>query len=336
MNRNNLRAGLMGLAGMLGCVAALTYAPAAFATGLLAAIGRGADDSGPSVQWPVLRNAAQEPAGLYGGLVPAYAGNGEIQSATLLILPTGYVMPMLHTGETATFATAYYEQDGCKGREYLAASGTSGSLLPARGMVYRSPAADTLAYIPKDAQPQSVPVRSRWTLGKDAGQCEVFAQTQSLFGARPNETAVTGVDAVVGTGPLTLTVEQAPIGVVGRGRPRVEKSPEQAGNVRGVTEALPADAAIDETPPECSPGCLMDAVGNGICDIACYYPACNHDAGDCAAMQPEELAQELAQMCAPGCKRADIGDGFCDAACQTDACDQDGGDCAQPGTEGSE
>ncbi|MBI5040822.1 MAG: hypothetical protein HZB57_06390 [Gammaproteobacteria bacterium] len=328
MNRNYLRVGV------LGCATAFAHLSPAFGTGLLEAIGQGADAPAPSVQWPVLRNAAQEPVGLYGGLVSAYAHNGEIQSATLLILPTGYVMPVLHAGETATFSVAYYDQAGCKGREYLATSGTAGSLLPARGMVYRSPVMDALAYVPKDAKPQSVAVQSRWVLGDGAGRCEMAVQTQSLFLARPNKTAVTGVDAVVGTGPLALTVESAPMGRDGRARP--EKDAEQSRNVRGVTEGLPDDAAMIETPPECSPGCLMEAVGNGVCDIACYYPACSHDGGDCAAMKPEELAQELAQMCAPGCKRADIGDGFCDTACQTDACDQDGDDCAQQVPENPE
>ncbi|MBI5462574.1 MAG: hypothetical protein HY941_10350 [Gammaproteobacteria bacterium] len=329
MNRSNLRAGVLGV---LGCAIAVAYTSQALGTGLLAAIGRGASDAGPGVQWPVLRNAAQEPVGLYGGLVSAYAQNGEILSATLLILPTGYVMPVLSGGETATFAVAYYDQDGCKGREYLVPSDPAGSavgaLLPTRGLVYRTPATDALAYIPKEAKTQPVAVRSRWVLGRGTGQCESAVQTQTLFETRPNETAVTGVDAVVGTGPLALTVEAAPIGG-GGGRVRPEKSAEQSQNVRGFTEGLPGEAAMEETPPECSPGCLTEAVGNGICDIACYYPACDHDGGDCATLKPEELAQELAQMCAPGCKRADVGDGFCDTACQNDACEQDGGDCEQ-------
>ncbi len=331
MNRNNLRAGVLS---MLGCVSTFAYLPPALGTGLFAALGRGADASGPTVQWPVLRNAAQEPVGLYGGLVSAYAGSGELQSATVLILPTGYVMPVLHSGETATFSVAYYDQADCKGHEYLATSGAAGSLLPARGMVYRSPVTDALTYVPKDAKTQSITVRSHWVLGVGTGQCENSVQTQMLYASRPNETAVTGVDAVVGTGPLALTVESAPLGRGGRARS--EKSAEQSQSVRGVTQGLPGDAATLETLPECSPGCLMEAVGNGICDIACYYPACNHDGGDCATLKPEELAQELAQMCAPGCKRADIGDGFCDTACQTDACDQDGDDCAQQVPENPE
>ena len=334
MNHNNLRAGVLKT---LVCVGAFAYLPPALGTGLLAAIGQGTDAAGPTVQWPVLRNAAQEAVGLYGGLVSAYAHNGELQSAHVLILPTGYVMPVLHSGETATFSVAYYDQAGCKGHEYLATSGAAGSLLPARGMVYRSPVTDALTYVPKDAKTQSITVRSRWVLGAGTGQCENSMQTQMLYATRPNETAATGVDAVVGTGPLALTVESASFGRGGRDRrARPEKSAEQSQSVRGVTQGLPGDAATLETLPECSPGCLMEAVGNGICDIACYYPACNHDGGDCATLKPEELAQELAQMCAPGCNRADIGDGFCDTACQTDACDQDGDDCAQQVPESPE
>ena len=78
---------------------------------------------------------------------------------------------------------------------------------------------------------------------------------------------------------------------------------------------------------ECSPGCLADAIGNGICDIECFVSACYQDGNDCANNDPNELDELLSEYCAPGCNAVEIGDGFCDAACNTLGCDFDDGDC---------
>lgn len=83
-------------------------------------------------------------------------------------------------------------------------------------------------------------------------------------------------------GPISITVEA---GTGGAAKP-LRRPPSGA-----------ADSLIDDRKPvtdeepqrECSPACLEDAVGNGICDVPCYFESCRHDGGDCATMDQDEL-----------------------------------------------
>jgi hypothetical protein len=271
-------------------------------------------------QWPVLRSATQSVLGLYGGIVSAYNLSGQLESATLLILPTGYTAPVLSSGAVATFPLAYFDQPGCKGREHLPVSGDNGpGLLPFPGVVYRSAASGQTVYVPQGRQPASVTIRSALHLDAQGIRCEPLQQSLTLLAVEPNAPAVTGMNRDGDVGPVTLGIESA-AGMAGK-RDR-----------RSSPGALPENAGaaepLEQPQEECSPGCLAEAVGNGSCDIPCYFEACGYDGGDCTTMNKDELDAALANMCSPGCNQGDIGDGFCDAACQTDACNQDGGDCA--------
>lgn len=304
--------------GLFAC--AIGSSPSVPAVGLLDALG----DAPPAAlpQWPVLRNPSQSVQGLFGGIVSAYNVSGQLESATLLILPTGYTAPVLGNGALATFALAYFDQPGCKGREYLAPSGQQAGLLPFPGVVYRSMASGQPAYVPQGRQPASAQIRSALHLDAQQGiRCEPLQQTLPLLAAESNVTTVTGMNREGELGPLTLGIESA-AGMVGK-RDRRSESGAFAGGSGSEVEVL------DEPQDECSPGCLTEAVGNGSCDIACYFESCRFDGGDCASLDKDELDAALANMCSPGCNQGDIGDGFCDAACQTEACGQDGGDCEQ-------
>lgn len=272
-------------------------------------------------QWPVLRSPTQSVLGLYGGIVSAYNLSGQLESATLLILPTGYTAPVLGSGAVATFPVAYFDQPGCKGREHLPTSGDNGpGLLPFPGVVYRSAASGQTAYVPQGRQPAPVSIRSALHLDMQGIRCEPLQQSLTLLAVEPNAPAVTGMNRDGDVGPVTLGIERA-AGAAGKPDRRRD-----AGSVPGDSED--GVGVSDEPQEECSPGCLTAAIGNGSCDIPCYFEACGYDGGDCAAMNKDELDAALANMCSPGCNQGDIGDGFCDAACQTEACGQDGGDCA--------
>ncbi|CAI7854826.1 unnamed protein product [Closterium sp. NIES-54] len=58
---------------------------------------------------------------------------------------------------------------------------------------------------------------------------------------------------------------------------------------------------------ECSPGCRLQRLGNGVCDGACNTPACAFDGGDCACVDP--LFGPGICACPPGHTRRD--DGSC-------------------------
>ncbi|CAI6004772.1 unnamed protein product [Closterium sp. NIES-65] len=58
---------------------------------------------------------------------------------------------------------------------------------------------------------------------------------------------------------------------------------------------------------ECSPGCRLQRLANGVCDAACNTPACAFDGGDCACVDP--LFGPGICPCPPGHTRRD--DGSC-------------------------
>lgn len=303
------------LAGLLVCASVSgRHVPAA---GLF---GDSTAAPGAMPQWPVLRDATQSVLGLYGGIVSAYGVNGQLESATLLILPGGYAAPVLSSGALATFPIAYFEQPGCKGREHVSPSGDQAGLLPFPGVVYRSLSTGQPVYVPQGRQAAAVPIRSALRLDVQQGiRCEPRQQTLPLLAVETNQPTVTGMNRTGDFGPVTLGVESG-AGMAGK-QDRRHGAGSVSGDVGGDVET-PA-----EPQEECSPGCLTEAVGNGSCDIACYFESCRFDGGDCTSMNREELDKALANMCSPGCNREDVGDGFCDAACRTDACNQDGGDC---------
>ena len=86
-------------------------------------------------------------------------------------------------------------------------------------------------------------------------------------------------------------------------------------------------------PPSCSPGCPIALKGNGVCNPACWNPACELDGGDCVSSPPPPPPPPPPSppppppQCAIGCPDSYRGDGECDIACMTEACDFDGGDC---------
>ena len=276
----------------------------------------------PVPHWPVLRDRAGSVLGLHGGRVSAYTVEGQFESAALLILPTGYTAPVLNDGALATFPVAYFDRPGCKGREYLPPSADYAGLLPFPGLIYRSAASGQIMHVAQETAPGRVAAKSWLQLDAQGTRCEPTETVLPLLGAEPNVPAVTGMNRDGNLqGPISVAVEAGTGGVA----KSLRRMPSGADGL--LDDGAPA--ADEEPQRECSPGCLEDAVGNGVCDIPCYFESCRHDGGDCATMDQDELDKALANMCSPGCNREDIGDGFCDAACQTEACGQDGGDCDQ-------
>ena len=281
----------------------------------------------PIPHWPVLRDRAGSVLGLHGGRVSASTVDGQVESAALLILPTGYTAPVLNDGALATFPVAYFDRPGCKGREYLPPSADYAGLLPFPGLIYRSAASGQIMHIAQQTTPGRVAAKSRLELDAQGIRCEATEAVLPLLAAEPNAPAVTGMNRDGNLqGPISVAVE------AGTGGAAKSLRRMRSGAVGSTLDAGTPEAA-EEPQRECSPGCLEDAVGNGICDIPCYFESCRYDGGDCATMDEDELDKALANMCSPGCNREDIGDGFCDVACQTEACGQDGGDCDLKTTE---
>ncbi|CAI5517574.1 unnamed protein product, partial [Closterium sp. Naga37s-1] len=69
----------------------------------------------------------------------------------------------------------------------------------------------------------------------------------------------------------------------------------------------PSSSSVSAAVYECSPGCRLQRLGNGVCDGACNTPACAFDGGDCACVDP--LFGPGICACPPGHTRRD--DGSC-------------------------
>ena len=272
-------------------------------------------------QWPVVVNGSNEILGKYGGISSAYNQVGAQESAILVILKSGYIVPVLGDGEIATFPLVYFSGENCEGREYYPVSAPLSGALPVRGMIYRSVLSKTLVYIPRHEESSEILAGSRLILDQNGNtECEKTSDSLRALAATTNSPEITGVydddvfDLVsVGAGG-SRNEAQAKEGTAGRKLFGSSEKPDYSGDADPVQE-------------ECSPGCLFNAVGNGSCDAECYVQACSFDRGDCAALDPAELQKMMSDMCSPGCFSADIGDSFCDTACNNQACQYDGGDC---------
>lgn len=278
-------------------------------------------ESGKENMWPVIRNNAQDELGLYGGISSAYALNGKLESVVLLILPTGYVVPLLDGGLVATYPVAYFESNNCQGNEYLPASLSGSVLLPFGGLVYRSLATSKIRFIPKYQAKKIVKVRSKLGFDRDSAVvCERVDVQLQLFSTVKNSIESSGFAERDDIGPIAIEMN-------------AQRAPVKAGRLPPPAESasiIQDDNKVYPPLQECSPRCLVEAVGNKSCDIECYNEACSFDGGDCASKPEAELQKELSKICSPGCFAGDIGDGFCDAACNTDSCKHDGGDCDKP------
>lgn len=275
------------------------------------------------IQWPVVINDSREALGLYGGVSTAYNHRGDQENAILVILPSGYIVPVLGNGDVATFPESYFAEENCAGHEYLPVSSSFRGLLPMRGMVYRSVLSNALVYIARNKESSQVQAGSRLFLDHNGTRvCKPSSSQLHVLQVMHNAPETTGLhsDAVF---PLAVVaIDSLTVRSLAMKHPAGEPS-------NGGAGAADLPDTIGNTQEECSPGCLADALGNGSCDAECYVEACFHDQGDCDAVDLVKLQRMLADMCSPGCFSADVGDSFCDPACNVQACRFDGGDCKQ-------
>jgi len=303
-------------------IVASSYAAPVFSSGF-SGIFQNKHASGSGMQWPVVVGENLETLGVYGGISTAYNHLGGQESAILLILPTGYIVPILGNGEIATFPVSYFVNKNCEEHEYLPVSAPLPGLLPMRGMIYRSLSSNALVYVSKHKERTLLSASSRMLLNQAGTRvCEQLSSELQVLEVMRNSPETTGVDSdrifpqafveVVNATPKSQTTATPPGGSLPGGASET---------------AFPDD--VDDDREACSPGCLLNALGNGSCDIECYVEACYYDQGDCDEVAPEKLEQMFSDMCSPGCFSSDVGDGYCDSVCNNQACQFDGGDCKQ-------
>jgi len=301
-------------------IISLSYATPVFSSGF-ATIFQQQQTPYSDIQWPVVINGSNVILGIYGGISPAYNQAGAQESAILVILQSGYIVPILDNGDISTFPVAYFVEDKCEGREYFPVSAPLPGSLLVRGMMYRSVASKNLLYIPKHEESTEILASSRLFLNQNGVvECEKSSSRVRVLEAIHNSPEITGVYTENIFHKVSVAVDSL------RGRSQAKNNHP---NDEPLSTSGDADYSDDAgySQEECSPGCLLNTVGNGSCDTECYVEACSYDQGDCVAVDPVKLQKMLSDMCSPGCFSADIGDSFCDSACNTQACQLDGGDC---------
>ncbi len=286
---------------------------------VMAAAGAAADERVVTAS-PQVFDSRGELVGLYGGLLPVTNTRGETVNAIAVITRTGYVLPMTPQGEIGLFRSTYFSDKACNGDEFLSPAADSRGSAPLAGMIYRSPATTEIRYIPQYTPAIATDVKSRMYFDEqNILKCEAMEIVIRVLQSDVNDPAITGFKPErTEQRAVALRIPDDP-GNQARGL--IQLTQRKAGSpTLQPQEALPEEQ-------ECSPGCLLEDVGNNYCDISCYVEACYFDSGDCNNESAEFLEKELAQMCSPGCFLDDLEDSFCDQACNNIACEFDRGDC---------
>ncbi len=257
--------------------------------------------------------------GLYGGLMPVTSIQGETINAIVVITRTGYVLPMTPQGDIGLFRSVYFAGEDCYGDEYLSPVADSWGSAPLAGLIYRSLVTAQIRYIPQYGAAVSIDVKSRMYFDNQSIlKCEALDRAIGVLQSDENDPAITGY--------RQRQTEQSAIAL------RIpENTGRQGGSLRQrLVNSASLGLDLKEDLPEqqeCSPGCLLEDMGNDVCEISCYVEACYFDSGDCSNETAEFLEEGLAQMCSPGCFLDDLDDSFCDQACDNSACEFDRGDC---------
>ncbi len=172
---------------------ASSYAHTALSSGLASMFQK---EAAPytDIQWPVVINDSRETLGLYGGVTTAYNHRGNQESAILVILPSGYMVPVLGNGDVATFPESYFSEENCAGHEYLPVSSSFPGLLPMRGMVYRSVLSNALVYIPRYKERSRIQAGSRVFLDHDGTRvCRPSSSQPHVLQVMHNAPETTGL-----------------------------------------------------------------------------------------------------------------------------------------------
>jgi len=271
------------------------------------------------IEAPQVFNARGELVGLYGGLMPVTSIQGETINAIVVITRTGYVLPMTPQGDIGLFRSVYFAGEDCYGDEYLSPVADSWGSAPLAGLIYRSLVTAQIRYIPQYGAAVSIDVKSRMYFDNQSIlKCEALDRAIGVLKSDENDPTITGY--------RQRQTKQSAIALrIPEGTRRRARSLSQR-----LAESATLDLELEEDLPEqreCSPGCLLEDMGNDVCEISCYVEACYFDSGDCSNETAEFLEEGLAQMCSPGCFLDDLGDSFCDQACDNSACEFDRGDC---------
>jgi len=260
--------------------------------------------------------------GLYAGLSSAYTATGELQSVVLVVSAQGYIVPFLWNGEAAFLNAAYFPKPGCNGAELIPIAAGSSQLAPFPGLAYRSFVTREVRYLPKGEPPSWMRVESRISFSKDGVPTCNDVGEDGTFLVSHAAGDRTDFVPILNSQPLVLNF------TAGNHDSYSDFLPPQ------LTQSEPGGTLLPqfeqtESAEECSPGCPVDLVGDGGCDLACNYASCSYDGGDCADATESAIEEYESDLCAPGCSFDDIGDGFCDTACNVSACQYDAEDCTK-------
>lgn len=269
---------------------------------------------------PVVQDGNGNVIGLFAGITRVPAERERLQTAFVALSASGYILPVLPSGEVIGLEQLNFLSDDCSGSPYAKTSSISD--YPAHpGLVFRLPASEQLYYISRYAEPVTLETRSGWQIDKDGQrQCIEHGNHTEYLETIKNSAITTEIPSACCAGPVAISVlNHREIPQQPSHRDGEEWRDHSSGSVE--TEEM----AEDEY--ECSPRCSAADIGDGLCDISCYNDACSFDGGDCDQLNEDELGREFSKLCTPGCFKSDLGDGFCDSACNVPACGYDDGDC---------
>lgn len=275
------------------------------------------DTALPGQSQPILVDAHNSQIGILIGTTRVYDQSGMPGKAYELVTHTGHIVALQPGGRIGGPNALYFRSKNCAGPPSLPVqhADMANALVPGYVFAYGMP--PRLYVIGKQTIVEIIHTQSVSRASADGDVCEEIDLTGYAYSVEPNDAQMTGISKVQFD---RVTVQMVPLDA--RQTKRGKRSFFKDFNID--TDQSPSR---DLTLQQCSPGCDIDFLSNGICEPECSTSACGYDSDDCSAEEIEEAINYEESLCAPSCEPGDLGDGFCDKLCNNSACNYDEGDC---------
>jgi len=276
-----------------------------------------ADSLSLSQSHPVLVDFWNNQIGILIGSTHVYNQSGTPVKAYELVTRSGHMAALQADGRIGHPYALYFQSGNCTGPPYLPVryADTINEILP--GYVFAHGMPPRLYLVAKRAVAEEIHTKSVSRSSDGDLVCEKIDLTGNAYAVKPNDAEMSGISTIEFD---AVSIEMVPLET----RPRQRsKSPFFKESNSDLAPALSRDHTIEQ----CSPGCEIDFLSNGICEAECNTSACGYDSNDCSAEEIEEAIKYEESLCAASCEPEDLGDGFCDKPCNNSACDYDAGDC---------
>lgn len=266
---------------------------------------------------PILVDSTGSKIGLFVGTTSTYNQSGTPVKAYELVTRTGFIAALQPNGKLGGVRELLFQSDDCTGRPNIAVhqANTVNDVVPGYVLSHGHPS--RVLVIPGKATIRKLNLKSVSRVSIEGFICEKISLSKLVYLVAENNAITTGVST---TDFGEIRVQMAPI--------KKKQSKVSRESLLKKLLAAPGNTTSNDFATEqCSPGCDLEYISNGICEPECNINACGYDFNDCTLEEVEAAKEYEKTLCAPACEPGDLGDGFCDTMCNNTSCNFDEGDC---------